>query len=381
MGGALENRAIFIHSDELDQGGYPEECPFDSRRAGRTLETARSLGLLALPNTSLVAPSPPPAEVLEWFHTPAYLDVLRRAGRGEHDFKALKMGLGTPDCPLFKDMYEYLSLAVGGSLTGAEAILDGTARAAFNPSGGFHHAGPESAAGFCYLNDVVLACLRLANAGRRVLVVDIDAHHSDLVQQAFYTRSDVVTVSMHESGKTLFPGTGFVDEMGEGEGKGASINIPLPVGTYDAIYATAFHEVVLPVAEMVNPDIIVLEIGMDGLAVDPLAHLNLTNNCYADIIADIVELDKPVLAVGGGGYNAEATVRGWALAWSVLAGGRDDAFPLNAGLGGVMLENTAWFGGLRDRTLLSHGGFREAVDREVDETIRKIKETVFPFVR
>jgi len=381
MGGALENRAIFIHSDELDQGGYPEECPFDSRRAGRTLETARSLGLLALPNTSLVAPAATPAEVLEWFHTPAYLDVLRRAGRGEHDFKALKMGLGTPDCPLFKDMYEYLSLAVGGSLTGAEAILDGTAKTAFNPSGGFHHAGPESAAGFCYLNDVVLACLRLANADRRVLVVDIDAHHSDLVQQAFYHRSDVVTVSMHESGKTLFPGTGFVDELGEGEGKGASINIPLPVGTYDTIYATAFHEVVLPVAETVNPDVIVLEIGMDGLAVDPLAHLNLTNNCYADVIADIVELDKPVLAVGGGGYNAEATVRGWALAWSVLAGGRDDAFPLNAGLGGVMLENTAWFGGLRDRTLLSHGGFREAVDREVDETIRKIKETVFPFVR
>jgi acetoin utilization protein AcuC len=376
----LENRVIFIHSDELDQCGYPEECPFDSRRAGRTLETIRSLGLLAAPNTSLVAPEPAPREALEWFHTADYLDVLQRAGRGEHDFKALKMGLGTPDCPLFKDMYEYLALAAGGSLTGARALLSGTAEIAFNPSGGFHHAGPESAAGFCYLNDVVLACMRLTDAGRRVLVVDIDAHHSDLVQQAFYNRSDVVTVSMHESGKTLFPGTGFVDEMGEGEGKGASINVPLPVGTYDAIYTTAFHEIVLPVADTVKPDVIVLEIGMDGLAVDPLAHLNLTNNCYADIIADIVELGKPVLAVGGGGYNADATVRGWALAWSVLSGGRDDAFPLNAGLGGVMLENTAWFGGLRDRTLLSHGGFRETVDREVNETIQKIKDEVFPFV-
>jgi len=381
MGGALENRAIFIHSDELDQGGYPEECPFDSRRAGRTLETARSLGLLALPNTSLVAPAATPAEVLEWFHTPAYLDVLRRAGRGEHDFKALKMGLGTPDCPLFKDMYEYLSLAVGGSLTGAEAILDGTAKTAFNPSGGFHHAGPESAAGFCYLNDVVLACLMLAQAGKRVLVIDIDAHHGDLTQQAFYHRSDVVTVSMHESGKTLFPGTGFVEEKGEGEGLGFSVNVPLPVGTYDAIYYSAFQDVVIPVAQAVSPDVIVLELGMDGLAVDPLAHLNLTNNCYADIVADVVEMEKPVLAVGGGGYNVNATVRGWTLAWSIMANGRDDASSLAAGLGGVMLENTAWFGGLRDRTLLSHGGYREAVDHEIRETVNRIKEDTFPLLQ
>jgi acetoin utilization protein AcuC len=119
---------------------------------------------------------------------------------------------------------------------------------------------------------------------------------------------------------------------------------------------------------------------MDGLAGDPLAHLNLTNNCYADIVADIVELKKPVLAVGGGGYHPSATVRGWTLAWSIMANGRDDDIVLTAGLGGVMLENTAWFGGLRDRTLLSHGGFREAVSQEVRETIREIQDKVFPLV-
>ncbi len=377
----MDKRAIFIHGDRLDRDGYPPECPFDSRRAGQTLETVRSLGMLNLPSTGLVTPELAPREVLERFHTPSYLDVLRRAGRGEHDFKALKMGLGTPDCPLFPEMYEFLSLAVGGTLTGARAIIDGAADIAFNPSGGFHHAGPEAAAGFCYLNDVVLGCLLLADAGMKVMVIDIDAHHGDLTQQAFYQRSDVVTVSMHESGKTLFPGTGFVEERGEGEGLGASINLPLPVGTYDTIYTTAFHEVVIPVVYAVKPDVIVLELGMDALAVDPLAHLNLTNNCYADIVADIVELNKPILAVGGGGYNVGATVRGWALAWSIMASGRDDDTALSAGLGGVMLENTAWFGGLRDRTLLSHGGYREAVDRDIKKTIDRIKRDSFPLLK
>ena len=374
----MERRAIFIHSEALDVGGYPRECLFDSRRAGRTLETARSLGLLDSRSTSTAMPMTATREVLERFHRPEYLEVLRRAGHGDHDFRALKMGLGTPDCPLFPDMYEYLSLAVGGTLTGAGALLDGTADVAFNPSGGFHHAAPDSAAGFCYLNDVVLACEHLADAGKRVLVIDVDAHHGDRVQQAFYDRNDVVTVSMHESGTTLFPGTGFPYELGEGRGRGANINVPLPVGTYDAIYYTVFKKLVLPVAKAVNPDVVVLELGMDSLAGDPLAHLNLTDNCYADIVADVVALEKPILAVGGGGYNAGATVRGWTLAWQILSRGPDSGFPVNAGLGGVMPENTDWFGGLRNRTLLSHGGYRKAVDREIRETINHLKEQVFP---
>jgi len=373
----VERRAVFIHSRELDEGGYPASCPFDSGRAGKTLDAILSLGLLNDGHTSLAEPYRATEQALMRFHTSDYLEVLKKAGHGEHDFKALKMGLGTPDCPLFKEMFEYVALAVGGTLQGADAILNGTANVAFNPSGGFHHAGPESAAGFCYLNDVVLACQRFADQGMRTLVIDIDAHHGDMVEQAFYESRDVVTVSMHESGKTLFPGTGEVDDIGQGGGRGFNLNVPLPVGTYDAVYYRAFKEVVLPVARAVNPDVVLLEIGMDGLAGDPLAHLNLTNNCYADIIADIVELEKPILAVGGGGYNIQATVRGWTLAWSILANGRDEAFPVNAGLGGVMLENTAWFGGLRDRTLISHGGFREAVEREIDETIGRLEEAVF----
>jgi len=336
-----------------------------------------SLGLLDLTNTKEIAPEPISEEALKWFHTDMYINVLKRAGRGIHDFKALKRGLGTPDCPLFKNMFEYSALAGGGTTTGAELIMSGEWQIAFNPAGGFHHASADSASGFCYLNDIVIAAEMFSRAGARVLIVDLDAHHGDGVQDAFYDRSDVITVSMHENGKTLFPGTGFVEEIGTGAGSGCSINIPLPVGTFDAIYRTAFQEIVLPLANAVAPDIIILPIGMDGLAGDPLAHLNLTNNAYADIITDIVELNIPILATGGGGYNPQNTARGWALAWSIFAQGPDDTVA-GFGMGGVMLENTAWFGGLRDRTLLSHGGYRDSVEKEITETVKKVKSLIFP---
>ena len=145
------------------------------------------------------------------------------------------------------------------------------------------------------------------------------------MQAAFIDNPRVTTISIHESGNTLFPGTGFETEIGEGDGRGHCINLPLPVGTYDGVYYKAFSETVLPIAKRLDPDVIVLELGMDGLAVDPLAHLNLTNNVYADMEADIVELEKPILAVGGGGYNPAKTVRAWALAWSRKTSTEEDS--------------------------------------------------------
>jgi acetoin utilization protein AcuC len=372
----VERKSIFIFDEALNKGGYPDGCPFDSGRPGRTAEIISSLGLLHLPGASQIPPIPLTREQMLTFHTADYLKVLDRAGRGIHDFKTLRSGLGTPDCPMFEEMLQFLALAAGGSTTGAGLILSGEANIVFNPSGGFHHAGPDTASGFCYINDIVLAAKMLAREKKRVMVLDLDAHHGDGVQNAFWDRSDVVTVSMHEDGRTLFPGTGAVDEIGEGDGLGCSVNIPLPVGTYDAVYYRAFTEVVLPLVEAVAPDVLILCLGMDGLAGDPLAHLNLTNNVYADIIADLVELDIPILATGGGGYHPENTARGWALAWSIFAVGRDEGIA-GFGMGGVMLENTAWFGGLRDRTLLSHGGYRESVEKEVLDTVAAIQTQIF----
>jgi len=369
---------LFMHTPMLDSGGYPDGCPFNSRRGGRTLATIESLGMLDEPRVRVMAPVAVTRDEALSFHTGAYLDVLEQTSRGEHNFKALKMGVGTPDCPVFTDMLNFSLMASGGTLTGARLLMDGKAGVVFNPHGGFHHAHAASAGGFCYINDVVIAAKELVSAGRKVVVLDLDAHHLDGVQDAFYDSDSVTTISLHENGKTLFPGTGHENEQGIGKGKGHSINIPLPVGTFDDIYRYAFVQVVEPLLEHLAPDVLILELGMDGLAGDPLAHLNLTNNVYAELLERIVRLNVPILAVGGGGYNVRDTVRSWALCWSVLSGTAEDDMAMMAGMGGVMLENTAWFGGLRDRTLLSHGGYRDEVEKEIKRVVHYLKDTVFP---
>lgn len=371
-----ELNAVFLHSTDLDETGYPEGCPFNTSRAGKTRKTVYTMGLLGGKRRKEVPPVKATRAELEKFHQPAYLDAIKNAENGDLTPDAFAMGIGTPDCPVFYGMYDYISLACGASLTGARLILSGETDVAFNPSGGFHHAAPGKASGFCFVNDVVLAAMEFLNSKKRVLFLDLDVHHGDGVQTAFYERNDIMTISMHENGKTLFPGTGFEDEIGRGQGKGYCVNLPLPVGTYDAAYEKAFNEAVLPLIIKYNPDIFIMELGMDALSGDPLAHLNLTNNVYADIINEVLEQVKPVLATGGGGYNVEAAVRGWALAWSALCG--EEEHDMGVGLGGVMLENTEWAGGLRDRTLISDAGRRSLVDAEIDRLIKKIQSNIFP---
>jgi acetoin utilization protein AcuC len=372
-------RRLFVHGPVLDGNGYPEECPFNTSRAGRTCALVRQMGLLEGDDRGLAAPVALTRAELERFHTAAYLDGLQRAGDGTIDPRAaLELGLGTPDCPLFKGMYDYVALAAGATVVGAREILAGRADVAFNPSGGFHHAQPGNAAGFCYVNDVVLAAQELAAAGKRVLFLDIDVHHCDGVQNAFIDRRDVMTISLHESGRSLFPGTGFEDETGVGEGRGYTVNFPLPVGTYDLVYERIFRDGALPLIRAFNPDVIVLELGMDALSGDPLAHLHLTNNVHALIVEELLGLGRPILATGGGGYHIENTVRGWALCWSVLCGEHSLLDDLAFGMGGVMLENTDWIGGLRDRVLLADGGRRDTVDAEIDRVLNHIRARVFP---
>jgi acetoin utilization protein AcuC len=274
-------------------------------------------------------------------------------------------------------MYDYGILAVGGTLIGVKMILSGSVDIAFNPSGGFHHAGPEHASGFCYIDDVALACMVLAEEGKRVLYLDVDVHHGDGVAYGFYDRSDVMTISFHENPETLFPGTGFVDEIGKEEGKGYCVNVPLPVGTYDEVYMKAFEAITLPLIGAYNPDVIVFELGADALAGDPLAHLCLTNNTYADIIEHLLSFNIPIVATGGGGYNIENTVRAWALAWSVFTGAESE-HDMHHGVGGVMLESTDWQGGLRDRAFAVSQTQREMVIPAVEKTIADVKAKIFP---
>jgi len=204
----------------------------------------------------------------------------------------------------------------------------------------------------------------------------VDVHHGDGVAYAFYGRRDVVTISLHQNPRTLFPGTGFEDEIGSGEGEGYCVNIPLPIGTFDEAYMKAFEELVLPLIGAFEPDVFVFELGADALAGDPLAHLCLTNNVYAEVIEHLLSFEKPILAAGGGGYNIDNTVRAWALAWSILCG--DDSENREHALGGVMLGSTDWQGGLRDRTLAISSQQKEAVMPAIENTIETIKSTVFP---
>jgi len=224
---------------------------------------------------------------------------------------------------------------------------------------------------------MALACLVLAEAGKKVLYLDVDVHYGDGVAYAFYDRSDVMTISFHQSPRTLFPGTGFEDEIGTGDGRGYCVNVPLPVGTYDQAYMKAFKVIAKPLIKAFEPDVIVFELGADGLAGDPLANLYLTNNTYAEIIKILLSCNRPILMTGGGGYNIENTVRAWALAWSVLVGaeGEHDS---NYGLGGVMLESTEWQGGLRDRELVVSGQQRDAVLPALEATMESLKANVFP---
>ena len=369
-------KSIFMYSKQFEEYRYPPECPFDVSRPLKVREIANSMGLLAGSGRSEVAPKPAEKNILEKFHTARYLEVLKVACEGHWDTEALRMGIGTGDCPIFRDMYDYSVLACGATLDAVNLILSGSADAAFNPSGGLHHAGPERASGFCYMNDVALACLVLAEAGKKVLYIDVDVHQGDGVLNAFYERSDVLTISFHESPWSLFPGTGFEDEIGTEQGRGYCVNVPLPIGTYDQAYMKAFKAIVPPLAGAFGPDVIVFELGADALVGDPLAHLCLTNNTYADIVEILLSFNKPILMTGGGGYNVENTVRAWALAWSVLCGG--DINPdMSFGVGGVMLESTDWQGGLRDREFVKREHQADMVLPAIEKTIEAIKTNVF----
>ncbi|MBN1481793.1 acetoin utilization protein AcuC [candidate division KSB1 bacterium] len=370
--------AVFLYSEQLEKYSYPKGCPFKIERTPRLRKTLASMGLLHGHGRREVEPQPAARHMLEIFHTPRYLDALKASENGGWDIDALHMGIGGPDTPVFKGMHDYGALACGATLYGADLLLSGEADIVFNSFGGFHHAGPELAAGFCYINDVAIACLHLAQRGQRVLYLDIDVHHGDGVQNSVYDRKEVMTISMHESGRFLFPGTGFEDEIGEGEGRGFSVNMPLPPRTYNDAFMRCFNEIAIPLINTFDADIFVFELGADGLAGDPLAHLKLTNDVYQRVLEFLLSQHKPLLMTGGGGYNIDNTVRAWSLAWSVATGVHEDAEAMKFGLGGVMLESTDWMGGFHDHDQPVTDEQRRRVDPEIEKTIRKLKDTLFP---
>jgi acetoin utilization protein AcuC len=273
-----------------------------------------------LPNVQVLAPRQATAGELTLFHTAQYVDVVRALSDGQRDIPASHYGFGLGDNPIFRGMYRSESRKVGSALQAAELLLAGRNDVAFSYGGGLHHGAPAMASGFCVFNDAAVAIHWLVQQGQRVAYVDIDVHHGDGVQDAFYRSDRVLTISLHQDGRTLFPGTGFVDEIGEGDGRGYSVNLPLPPYVDDELYLWAFRQIVPPLVQRFAPDIVVSQLGVDTHFSDPLASLRLTTAGQEQLFRELELLAGRWLALGGGGYNIELVPRAWALAFAVMAG-------------------------------------------------------------
>ncbi len=292
--------------------------PLTPRRFGPGIDLLRAVG--AEPG---LAPEPASDADLRLVHDRHYLDVVKRFSADPFGFS--EAGIGDHgDNPPFPDMHEAAAAVAGGSLLAMESILRGDTEHAQHPGGGLHHAMADHASGFCIYDDPALAIARARRDGLRVLYIDLDVHHGDGVQAIHGSDPGVVTFSIHESGRSLFPGSGEAGELGHGESMGTAVNLPLPAGTGASVWLAAIRLVLPELTAAFGPDVIVSQHGADSHAWDPLAHLEVTTTAMGEAARLVDALAHRHaggrwLATGGGGYDAYRVVpRAWALTW--LAG-------------------------------------------------------------
>ena len=305
---------------------FSEHHPLNPRRLELTVARINELHLLAGTDTRVVAPRAATEAELESVHAREYIEAVKRAQPNA------RYGLGTEDVPAVAGMHEAASAIVGATLVAAELVMSGAVTRAMNISGGLHHAHRVQASGFCIYNDLAVAIRYLQREhNARVMYIDYDAHHGDGVQWIFYTDPEVLTVSYHESGAFLYPGTGFVDEIGEGDGYGYSVNVPLDAYTEDESFIQVFNDFVPQLAEAFKPDVIVLQNGCDSHVLDPLTHLRCTTRTFDAVVRTVCAIadeycNGRIIATGGGGYAIQDVVpRAWTIVWSLLSGIEPDA--------------------------------------------------------
>lgn len=295
--------------------------PLTPRRFGPGIDLLRAVG--AEPG---LAPEPPPDDELLLAHTRQYIEVVRRFSEIDHGWMEPEAGIGVGgDDPPFHGMHDAAAAVAGGSLRAVDAILRGEVARAFHPGGGLHHAMPSRASGFCVYNDIALAVARARAAGLRVLYVDLDVHHGDGVEAIHAADPGVMTISIHESGRYLFPGTGAADDIGEGTAAGTVVNVPLEPDTGETAWLQTVERIVPELAAAFGPDLIVSQHGADSHAWDPLAHLRNTTTAMGRAARLVARLSDRLtggrwLASGGGGYGVYDVVpRSWASVWLALA--------------------------------------------------------------
>jgi len=298
---------------------FGPDHPLTPRRFGPSIELLRAIGA-----ANLGEPRVASDDELQRLHTRQYIRTVRNFSIDPwHHVPA--DGIGPGDCPPFEDMHEASAAIAGGSIDAVDRILTGEVQHAFNPGGGLHHAMAARASGFCIYNDVALAVARARDSGHRVLYVDLDVHHGDGTQALFWDDPQVLTFSVHETGTSLFPGTGFVDERGGDDALGTAVNVPMQPFSGDASWLAAVEQAVPALADAFRPTFLVSQHGCDTHAYDPLAHLRLTTAAYraATALLDRIahqHCEGRWLATGGGGYDAYRVVpRSWSLVWLAQA--------------------------------------------------------------
>jgi acetoin utilization protein AcuC len=385
----VSDRVEVIWDQQFTEYDFGPQHPMRPLRLDLTIALARSLRLLDRDNLTVVAPRTADDDILALAHDPEYVSYVRGVGSLAPQDWLDRYGLGTPDNPVFERMHEASALAVGGTVDAARAVWSGRADHAVNIAGGLHHAMRDRAAGFCVYNDAVVGIAwLLANGCDRVAYVDVDAHHGDGVQAAFYSDPRVLTISLHESGRFLFPGTGWPYETGEGEGIGCAVNVALPPGTRDSHWLRAFHAVALPLIRAYRPSVLVTQHGADSHTLDPLTDLLLSVDGHRASYKALHRLAHEVtggrwIALGGGGYETVQVVpRSWTQLIAIAAG---------RSLAGA--TPTAWRDYVHDRagakapTMFTdrmsteyrpwEGGEGDPASR-IDQEINKTRQALFP---
>ncbi|MEW6583371.1 MAG: acetoin utilization protein AcuC, partial [Actinomycetota bacterium] len=307
-----------------------DEHPLSPVRRELAAELIRAYGLLRHPDVTVITPRRATDEEIARVHAPAYIAAVKRLGTEPdlaHAWEATQWGLGAGgDTPAFPGMHEAAAAICGASIAAALEVWEGRAERCFSAGGGLHHAFANRAAGFCIYNDCAVAIAALLDAGaERVAYIDVDVHHGDGTQWIFYDDPRVLTCSVHESGRYLFPGTGWISERGSGAGEGTALNIPLPAFSGDGPYLRAVEEVIGPAVRDFRPDVVVTQNGADPHHSDPLAHLQVTMHAFPRLYRSLRDIADDAaqgrwVALGGGGYTFDVVPRAWTLLFATMLG-------------------------------------------------------------
>jgi len=315
-----------VWSESMLAYNFGPQHPMSPVRLELTARLASEFGILDRGNVSVLEPAVATDAQLESVHDAEYVQAVHKVSANP-DAPDEARGLGTEDDPAFEGMHEASARLAGGTLQLAESLLAGRALHGVNFGGGLHHAARGNASGFCIYNDCAVGIQRLLDGGvQRVLYVDVDAHHGDGTQNIFWNDPRVMTISLHETGRTLFPGTGFATESGGPDALGTAVNVALPPRTGDAAWMRAFHAVVPQLAGAFQPEVIVSQHGCDGHARDMLSSLRLSVDAQRQMMLDVADLAGQLcagrwLATGGGGYDVfDVVPRAWTHLLAIVSG-------------------------------------------------------------